>query len=121
MPEDMRARLGGRASAPAHSPRQRYPYAQWETSPPAMQQRAIDASVFVGNLYANVTDDEVRELFGRYGRVADIDIHRKPFANGKHALPLTYPSLPQSDDRTQLDPIRSPLSDSIPPGRPSMR
>ncbi|KAI4157412.1 MAG: hypothetical protein L6R39_000694 [Caloplaca ligustica] len=106
MPEDMRARLGGRASAPAHSPRQRYPYAQWETSPPAMQQRAIDASVFVGNLYANVTDDEVRELFGRYGRVADIDIHRKPFANAgpnsfafvrfytpgeaKHALKFRY-------------------------------
>ncbi|KAL9014866.1 MAG: hypothetical protein Q9173_000503, partial [Seirophora scorigena] len=46
------------------------------------QARATDpVSIFIGNLSPNVTEDMLRELFGRYGRIMDVDIHRRSSAN----------------------------------------
>lgn len=84
MPEDMRGGLGGRSHAPAYSPTPRYPHGHWETSPRAIMQRTADPVwIWVGNLPSDVTEDKLRELFGRYGRIADVDIVTKPSAYRK--------------------------------------
>ncbi|KAL8993412.1 MAG: hypothetical protein Q9169_006361 [Polycauliona sp. 2 TL-2023] len=84
MPEDMRTRLNVRSGAsPMHREMPRLSPARYGGSPQAaMFKRASDScSVFVGNLPAGVTDDKLRELFGMYGRIAHIEIVRKPSVN----------------------------------------
>ncbi|KAI4168588.1 MAG: hypothetical protein LQ348_007461, partial [Seirophora lacunosa] len=82
MPEDLRGRLGNRSNTVAYSPTTRYSHSHWEASPQEMMQRATDpVSIFIGNLSPNVTEDMLRELFGRYGRIMDVDIHRRSSAN----------------------------------------
>jgi RNA-binding protein 15 len=39
-------------------------------------------TLFAGNLEVNITDDEMRRIFGRYGTVEDIDIKRPPPGTG---------------------------------------
>ena len=88
MPEDMRTRLNVRSGAsPMHREMPRVSPARYGGSPQAaMLRRASDAcSIFVGNLPPDATDDKLRELFGMYGRIAHIEIVRKPSVNGKHA------------------------------------
>jgi RNA-binding protein 15 len=36
-----------------------------------------------GNLELNITEEELRKIFGRYGNVEDIDIKRPPPNSGK--------------------------------------
>ncbi|KAL8991495.1 MAG: hypothetical protein Q9177_000119 [Variospora cf. flavescens] len=82
MPEDLRGRLGNRSTTAAFSPTQRYLHSHWETSPQETMQRVTDpVSIFIGNLNPNVTEDMLRELFGRYGRIVDVDVHRRPSAS----------------------------------------
>ncbi|KAL8807369.1 MAG: hypothetical protein Q9182_000708 [Xanthomendoza sp. 2 TL-2023] len=92
MPEDMRTRLNVRPSvSPMHRETPRFSPARYGGSPQAaMVRRAADmCSIFVGNLPPDATDDKLRELFGMYGRIAHIEIVRKPSVNGK---PAGYPS-----------------------------
>ena len=39
-------------------------------------------TLFAGNLEVNITDEEMRRIFGRYGTVEDIDIKRPPPGTG---------------------------------------
>ena len=39
-------------------------------------------TLFAGNLELNITDEEMKEIFGKYGRLVDIDIKRPPRARG---------------------------------------
>lgn len=117
MPEDLRGRLGNRSTTAAFSPTQRYLHSHWETSPQETMQRVTDpVSIFIGNLNPNVTEDMLRELFGRYGRIVDVDVHRRPSASGKHAFVMFF--FP-SDDKKQLGQTRSPLSSTILSMKPS--
>ncbi|KAL8697748.1 MAG: hypothetical protein Q9224_002160 [Gallowayella concinna] len=84
MPEDMRTRLNVRSSvSPMHRDTPRFSPARYGGSPQAaMVRRAADmCSIFVGNLPPDATDDKLRELFGMYGRIAHIEIVRKPSVN----------------------------------------
>ncbi|KAL8922203.1 MAG: hypothetical protein Q9172_003664 [Xanthocarpia lactea] len=84
MPEDMRTRLNVRSGAsPMHREMPRLSPARYGGSPQAaMVRRATDlCSIFVGNLPPDATDDKLRELFGMYGRIAHIEIVRKPSVN----------------------------------------
>ncbi|KAL8659689.1 MAG: hypothetical protein Q9226_000314 [Calogaya cf. arnoldii] len=84
MPEDMRTRLNVRSGAsPMHREMPRVSPARYAGSPQAaMVRRASDmCSIFVGNLPPDATDDKLRELFGMYGRIAHIEIVRKPSVN----------------------------------------
>ncbi|KAL8845345.1 MAG: hypothetical protein Q9176_000516 [Flavoplaca citrina] len=86
MPEDMRTRLNVRSGAsPMHREVPRVSPARYGGSPQAaMLRRASDAcSIFVGNLPPDATDDKLRELFGMYGRIAHIEIVRKPSVNAR--------------------------------------
>lgn len=117
MPEDLRGRLGNRSNTVAYSPTTRYSHSHWEASPQEMMQRATDpVSIFIGNLSPNVTEDMLRELFGRYGRIMDVDIHRRSSANGRPAFSMF---LFLSDVKKQLGPTPSPLSSTIPSMKPS--
>ena len=89
MPEDMRVRLGGscngRAAAPRFSP------ARFgnSNSPQTLVKRAADlASIFVGDLLPGTTEDMLREVFGKHGRIVQIEIIRKPSVNSKHTSDL---------------------------------
>ncbi|KAL9006147.1 MAG: hypothetical protein Q9188_001116 [Gyalolechia gomerana] len=80
MPEDVRTRLGGNSNGRTQAPR--FSPARLSDSPQALMRRAADlASVFVGNLPPNATEDRVREVFGLYGRIVQIEIIRKPSVN----------------------------------------
>ncbi|KAL8675259.1 MAG: hypothetical protein Q9168_000380 [Polycauliona sp. 1 TL-2023] len=84
MPEDMRNRLNVRSGAsPMHREMPRLSPARYGGSPQtAMYRRASDScSIFVGNLPPDATDDKLRELFGMYGRIAHIEVVRKPSVN----------------------------------------
>ena len=35
-------------------------------------------TLFTGNLELNITDEEIKRIFGRYGNLLDIDIKRPP-------------------------------------------
>lgn len=39
-------------------------------------------TLFAGNLELNITEEEMRKIFGRYGRLVDIDIKRPPPGTG---------------------------------------
>ena len=39
-------------------------------------------TLFAGNLELNITDEEMRRIFGRYGELVDIDIKRPPPGTG---------------------------------------
>ncbi|KAL8818781.1 MAG: hypothetical protein Q9223_002660 [Gallowayella weberi] len=100
MPEDMRTRLNVRSSvSPMHRETPRFSPARYGGSPQAaMMRRAADmCSIFVGNLPPDATDDKLRELFGMYGRIAHIEIVRKPSVNGKPA------GCPSSDANSQSE------------------
>ncbi|KAL9030002.1 MAG: hypothetical protein Q9196_001832 [Gyalolechia fulgens] len=87
MPEDVRTRLGGNSNGRTQAPR--FSPARLNDSPQALMRRAADlASVFVGNLPPNATEDRVREVFGLYGRIVQIEIVRKPSVNGEYARDL---------------------------------
>ena len=38
-------------------------------------------TLFTGNLELNITDEEIKRIFGRYGNLLDIDIKRPPPGN----------------------------------------
>ncbi|KAL9600611.1 MAG: hypothetical protein Q9219_003044 [cf. Caloplaca sp. 3 TL-2023] len=79
MPEDMRARVGGNHNGRIQGPRMT---ARLSTSPQAMMRRTSDSSsIFVGNLPPGTTEDQVREIFGFYGRIAQIEIIRNASVN----------------------------------------
>lgn len=82
MPEDMRARIGRRSTAPSYSPIQRYTQTRWDTPPRVTVHRGVDhTAIWIGNLPNDVTEDKLRELFGRYGRIAEVEIIERPSAN----------------------------------------
>jgi RNA-binding protein 15 len=37
---------------------------------------------FAGNLELNITEDELRKIFGRYGKLSDVDVKRPPPGTG---------------------------------------
>ncbi len=39
-------------------------------------------SLLIGNLELNITDEEMKRIFGRYGELVDIDIKRPPPGTG---------------------------------------
>ncbi|KAL8691632.1 MAG: hypothetical protein Q9218_003187 [Villophora microphyllina] len=80
MPEDMRQCLGGRSSVAQNN---HFNPNRVGDSPQAMVRHTIDsASVFVGNLPFGTTEDKLRELFGMYGRIVNIELVHKPSVNG---------------------------------------
>ena len=89
MPDDMRQRIGGRSHAPTMPHRPRFSPARCGSSPQALTMRAADlCDIFVGNLPFDATEDKLRELFGLYGRIANIEIIRKPCPNRQSPLYL---------------------------------
>ncbi len=53
-------------------------------------------TLFIGNLELNITEEEVRRIFGRYGRLVDIDIKRPPPGTGNAYGFIRYENLDQS-------------------------
>ncbi|KAL9587209.1 MAG: hypothetical protein Q9212_000368 [Teloschistes hypoglaucus] len=96
MPEDMRQRLGGRSSGPQPT---RFSPNRMGDSPQAMMRRAVDStSVFVGNLPFGTTEDKLRELFGVYGRIVNIELVHKPSVNGVNVFAfIQYLSIDEAE------------------------
>jgi len=53
-------------------------------------------TLFVGNLELNITDEEMKRIFGRYGELKDIDIKRPPPNTGNAFAFLRFSNLDQS-------------------------
>lgn len=82
MPEDMRQRLGGRSCGAQPT---RFSPNRMGDSPQAVMRRTVDStSVFVGNLPFGTTEDKLRELFGMYGCIVNIELVHKPSVNGEY-------------------------------------
>lgn len=50
-------------------------------------------TLFTGNLELNITDEEMRRIFGRYGKLVDIDIKRPPPGTGNAYAFIRYENL----------------------------
>jgi len=50
-------------------------------------------TLFAGNLELNITEEEMRKIFGRYGRLVDIDIKRPPPGTGNAFAFVRYENL----------------------------
>jgi RNA recognition motif-containing protein len=53
-------------------------------------------TLFTGNLELNITEDEMHRIFGRYGKLVDIDIKRPPPGTGNAYAFIRYQNLDQS-------------------------
>ncbi len=96
MPDDIRYRMGSRSNQT--SPMQRSPgqLGSGFTSPQVAVRRATDiCSIFVGNLPPSADEEQLRQLFGQFGRVNQVEIIRKPSVNGESPSGL----LTEKDDR----------------------
>ncbi len=58
--------------------------------------RDATRNLFIGNLELNITEEEVKNIFGRYGRLVDIDIKRPPVGTGNAFAFIRYENLDQS-------------------------
>jgi len=47
-------------------------------------------TLFAGNLEINITEQEMRKIFGRYGNLIDVDIKRPPIGLGLESITLTF-------------------------------
>ncbi len=84
MPDDIRYRMGSRSNQ--SSPMQRSPGLPGSnfTSPQAVMRRATDiCSIFVGNLPPSADEEQLRQVFGQFGRINQVEIVRKPSVNGE--------------------------------------
>lgn len=53
-------------------------------------------TLFTGNLELNITEEEMRRIFGRYGRLVDIDIKRPPPGTGNAYAFIRFENLDQA-------------------------
>ncbi|TRY70154.1 hypothetical protein TCAL_06642 [Tigriopus californicus] len=53
-------------------------------------------TLFTGNLELNITEEEMRRIFGRYGKLVDIDIKRPPPGTGNAYAFIRYENLDQA-------------------------
>ena len=53
-------------------------------------------TLFTGNLELNITEEEIRRIFGRYGHLLDIDIKRPPPGTGNAYAFIRYENLDMS-------------------------
>lgn len=53
-------------------------------------------TLFAGNLELNITDEEMKRIFGRYGELVDIDIKRPPPGTGNAYAFIRFQNLDQS-------------------------
>eukprot|EP00095_Tigriopus_kingsejongensis_P002298 snap_masked-scaffold1442_size41114-processed-gene-0.7 protein:Tk02298 transcript:snap_masked-scaffold1442_size41114-processed-gene-0.7-mRNA-1 annotation:"predicted protein" len=53
-------------------------------------------TLFTGNLELNITEEEMRRIFGRYGKLIDIDIKRPPPGTGNAYAFIRYENLDQA-------------------------
>ncbi len=88
MPLDLRSRP--LRSGPSISPFNRPSPGKTGLTPQhSMARRDTDSCcVFVGDLSPNVTQKQLSDLFGAYGRVQSMDLISKPSGNGKARYPL---------------------------------
>lgn len=96
MPDDIRHRMGSRSNQ--SSPMQRSPGLPGSTfsSPQVVVRRATDiCSIFVGNLPPNADEEQLRQIFGQFGRINQVEIVRKPSVNGKFGKRIAL----EEDDR----------------------
>ena len=50
-------------------------------------------TLFAGNLELNITDEEMKRIFGRYGRLVDIDVKRPAPGTGNAYAFIRYENL----------------------------
>lgn len=53
-------------------------------------------TLFTGNLELNITEEEMKRIFGRYGKLVDIDIKRPPPGTGNAYAFIRYENLDQA-------------------------
>ena len=53
-------------------------------------------TLFTGNLELNITEEEIRRIFGRYGNLLDVDIKRPPPGTGNAYAFIRYENLDMS-------------------------
>merc|ERR1719327_2615577 len=53
-------------------------------------------TLFAGNLELNITDEEMKRIFGRYGQLVDIDIKRPPPGTGNAYAFIRFSNLDES-------------------------
>ena len=91
MPDDIRYRMGSRSNQ--SSPMQRSPGQPGASfpSPQMAMRRATDVcSIFVGNLPPSADEEQLRQLFGQFGRINQVEVIRKPSVNGKSGERIAF-------------------------------
>ena len=84
MPDDIRARLGNRPFQSPMSPLHRPSQAHTFVSPQSALRRSQDlCSIFVGNLPADVDEQNLRNTFSVNGHVHKVEIVRKASVNSE--------------------------------------
>ena len=53
-------------------------------------------TLFAGNLELNITDEEMKRIFGRYGQLVDIDVKRPAPGTGNAYAFIRYENLDQA-------------------------
>ena len=59
-------------------------------------------TLFTGNLELNITDEEIKRIFGRYGNLLDIDIKRPPPGKVENILKCKLESIPLPSVKIQI-------------------
>ena len=70
-------------------------------------------TLFAGNLELNITDEEMRRIFGRYGRLVDIDVKRPAPGTGNAYAFIRYENLDQALNFTLYLPLTNKCTTTI--------
>ncbi len=87
---------GGRGGDRHYEPRGEYKkerFPNYLTHIPPEDDPMATRNLFAGNLELNITEEEMRKIFGRYGNLIDIDIKRPPPGTGNAFAFVRYENL----------------------------
>lgn len=85
---------GGRPRFDRHDRKERFPNYLHHVAPE--DDPTACRTLFAGNMELNITEEEIRRIFGRYGSVEDVDIKRPPPGTGNAFAFVRFDSLQQS-------------------------
>jgi len=85
-----------RDGPPQHNRGQRDKFPNYLNHIPPEEDPLATRTLFAGNLELNITDEEMKRIFGRYGRLVDIDVKRPAPGTGNAYAFVRYENLDQA-------------------------
>jgi len=87
---------GGAVSGPGRRENKKDRFPNYLDHLPPEQDPLATRTLFAGNLELGITEEEMKRIFNRYGRLVDIDIKRPPPGTGNAYAFLRFENLDQS-------------------------